>query len=144
MPLNSRAKGKRGELLAAQLLREHGFADARRGRQFSGSQDSPDVIGLDGWFVEVKHRQAGSVYSWMSQATADCGLSRPLVLHRRNRGAWLATVRAEDFLQLLRLVIDSPKVDLNKDAAHYRVKNGRIVGRVVNGHVVPIARRRKQ
>jgi Holliday junction resolvase len=41
--MNSRNKGKVGEREFASLLREHGF-DARRGQQFSGSPDSPDVV----------------------------------------------------------------------------------------------------
>ena len=42
--MNSRAgKGKVGEREFAELLRAHGF-DARRGQQFAGGADSPDVV----------------------------------------------------------------------------------------------------
>lgn len=54
---NSRSKGKRGELMFRDKLREHGFT-ARRGQQFAGGPDSPDVIceELDNRFhFEVKN-----------------------------------------------------------------------------------------
>jgi hypothetical protein len=38
--MNSRNKGKRGELEAAKFLASEGFP-ARRGQQFSGGADSP-------------------------------------------------------------------------------------------------------
>jgi hypothetical protein len=41
--MNSRNKGKRGELEAAHMLTHEGFP-ARRGQQFSGGTDSPDVV----------------------------------------------------------------------------------------------------
>jgi Holliday junction resolvase len=41
--MNSREKGKRGERQWRDELRAQGFA-ARRGQQFSGSPDSPDVV----------------------------------------------------------------------------------------------------
>lgn len=56
--MNSRDKGKRGEREFASLLREHGF-DARRGQQFAGGADSPDVVSdaLAWLHVEVKRVQ---------------------------------------------------------------------------------------
>ena len=45
---NSRRKGKEGELEVARILRDHGY-DSRRGVQYSGSPDSPDVTGLPGY-----------------------------------------------------------------------------------------------
>ena len=41
--MNSRNKGKRGELEWRDVIRSHGY-EARRGQQFSGSPDSPDVV----------------------------------------------------------------------------------------------------
>lgn len=42
-PINSRAKGKRGELQLAHKLTELGYP-AERGQQRKGGEDSPDVI----------------------------------------------------------------------------------------------------
>jgi Holliday junction resolvase len=102
--MNSRTKGKRGELEAAQLLREHGF-DARRGQQFHGGGDSPDVVSekLAGFHVEVKRRENGNPYAWVVQAEGDAAEGKvPLVLHRRNGMQWLAIMNAADLLDLIR------------------------------------------
>lgn len=98
--MNSRAKGKRGELEASRLLREHGF-DARRGQQFHGGADSPDVVGMPGWHIEVKRVEKGNLYDWMHQASTDCGDNKPVVFHRRNNHPWVVILQAEDFFQLV-------------------------------------------
>lgn len=56
MPINSRAKGKRGELEAVHYLRSLGFEGARRSQQYQGGMDSSDVIipELPNLHVEVK------------------------------------------------------------------------------------------
>ena len=41
--MNSRQKGARGERMFRDMFREAGF-EARRGQQFSGGTDSPDVV----------------------------------------------------------------------------------------------------
>lgn len=103
MPLNSKQKGKRGELELAQFLRERGFDEARRGVQYSGGPDSPDVVGLDGFAIECKRVEAGNLYSWLDQARSDAADGRvPLVAHRRNRQPWVAILTLDDFLTLYR------------------------------------------
>ncbi len=104
MPINSRAKGARGEREWRDQLRNEGF-DARRGQQFSGGADSPDVIceSLPGLHWEVKRVEAGNPYHWMEQAQRDAGDAKmPVVAHKRNGKEWLCILRAEDFFTLLR------------------------------------------
>ncbi len=104
MPINSRAKGARGEREWRDQLRNEGF-DARRGQQFSGGADSPDVIcdSLPGIHWEVKRVQAGNPYIWMDQAERDAGTEKmPIVAHKRNGKGWLCVIRAEDLFALLR------------------------------------------
>jgi Holliday junction resolvase len=104
MPINSRAKGARGEREWRDQLRNEGF-DARRGQQFSGGTDSPDVIcdSLPGIHWEVKRVQAGNPYMWMEQAERDAGTEKmPIVAHKRNGKGWLCVIRAEDLFALLR------------------------------------------
>ena len=97
---NSRQKGARGEREWAAYLRDLGFADARRGQQFSGSPDSPDVAGgIPGTHPEVKRVERLNLHDAMKQAVRDAGHAIPYVAHRRNRGEWLVTLRADD-LQL--------------------------------------------
>jgi len=100
---NSRAKGSRGEREVRDLLREAGF-EARRGQQFSGGSDSPDVIcpSLPEIHIEVKRVQTGNPYNWMTQAANDAGKKIPTVWHKRNGRPWLAILTAEDFLTILR------------------------------------------
>jgi|TARA_Y100000310_G_scaffold132889_1_gene131845 hypothetical protein len=98
MGKKSREKGKRGELEAARFLREHGF-EARRGRQFQGGQDSPDVVhSVPGLHLEVKRVESLSLYPAMEQAREDAVEDDvPAVLHRRNRQGWLIIMDADDF-----------------------------------------------
>src|SRR5512137_3064629 len=70
--MNSREKGKRGERQWRDELRAHGYA-ARRGQQFAGSPESPDVIcdDLDWAHFEVKLVERLNVYDAMEQARHD-------------------------------------------------------------------------
>ena len=103
MPLDSRNKGKNGELELAAFLRDHGVT-ARRGRQYSGGTDSPDIVhSLPGIHLECKRCEKGNVYNWLYQATDDCidGLV-PIVAHRRNRKHWIAILDLDDLLELIK------------------------------------------
>ena len=102
--MNSRSKGKRGELDWAAFLREAGWTGARRGAQYHGGSDSPDVVcpGLEGYHAEVKRTESLSVYKAMEQAIKDSGGKKPYVAHRRNNQEWLVILRAQDFLDLLK------------------------------------------
>lgn len=95
--MNSRSKGKRGELEASKEWSRIMGGAARRGQQFSGGQESPDVVSShENLHLEVKRCEAGNPYRWMDQAVRDCGERVPVVLHRRNGRDWLLIVRLED------------------------------------------------
>ena len=99
--VNSRDKGKRGELEFSHFLKGYGY-EARRGQQFSGGTDSPDVVCASlpiHW--EVKLVEALNVDKALEQAVRDCGKNIPVVAHRRSRKAWKVTLRAEDFMKIL-------------------------------------------
>ena len=99
--MNSKAKGGRGEREWAEFCREHGFTEARRGVQFKGGFDSPDVTGLPGIHIEVKRQERTQIQEWMKQSIRDSeGKAIPIVAHRRNREEWLVTMRAEDWMRL--------------------------------------------
>ncbi len=115
--MNSREKGKRGERQWRDELRANGY-DARRGQQFSGSPDSPDVIcdALPWLHCEVKCVERLNIEDAMEQARRDAfgegakGNTRgacapqkvPVVAHKRNHRGWLVTLDAETFFRLLR------------------------------------------
>jgi Holliday junction resolvase len=103
--LNSRQKGASGEREFAKLLRDAGLEGARRGQQFSGSKDSPDVVcdALTGVHFEVKRVQAGNLYDWLKQAIRDADGKMPVVAHRKNQREWVAIVPMKDMIDLLKL-----------------------------------------
>lgn len=97
--INSRAKGARGEReFANDVLKElWGLQDARRGQQFSGSPDSPDVLGLPGVHFEVKRVERLNLAAAQKQAVDDAGFENvPVIAHRYNHGDWWLMVRAKD------------------------------------------------
>jgi Holliday junction resolvase len=104
--MNSRDKGARGEREWAAYLAEMGFP-ARRGCQFQGTPDSPDVSGgIPGTHAEVKRVERLNVDAAMEQAEADAGdAAIPYVAHRRNRKPWLVTLRACDLVEFARAIL---------------------------------------
>lgn len=105
MGTKSRNKGKRGEREAAKELTRVLKIKARRGRQFSGSADSPDVVtSLPGLHVEVKRAESFQVYKAMRQACDDAGDKLPIVMHKRNRRKWLLVVELDNVPRLLEML----------------------------------------
>lgn len=101
--INSRAKGARAEREAAAEWAAlfPGTVTARRGQQFAGGTDSPDVVtSMENVHLEVKRVEQGNPYLWMAQAVRDAGAKVPVVLHRRNGKDWLAIVRLADVPRL--------------------------------------------
>ena len=99
--MNACQKGKRGEREWRDVLREHGYT-ARRGQQFSGSEDSPDVVSSIPIHWEVKRVEKLNLNDACSQAARDSGGKAWAVAHRRNDCPWLVTVSAELFFSLVR------------------------------------------
>lgn len=100
--MNSRDKGKRGELELARVLRGYGY-DARRGQQYSGLIGDPDVLGLPGVHIECKRVERLNLTDAMIQAKRDARDGEiPAVFHRRNREEWLVTMRLDDWVQMYR------------------------------------------
>ena len=101
----SKRKGARGELEAARELGailnlEPGAA--RRGRQYAGGPDSPDVV-LDkvALHVEAKRTERLELYAALDQATRDAPPGAvPLVWHRRNRRESVVIVATADLPRL--------------------------------------------
>lgn len=98
--MNSRNKGKRGELEAAHLLKDHGY-DARRGQQFSGANGDADVVGLPGIHLEVKRVEKLNIENAVEQSIRDAREGeKPAVLHRKNRRKWLVTMPFDEWIEL--------------------------------------------
>ena len=102
--INSRAKGARAERQWRDELRAQGF-NAKRGQQFAGGQDSPDVIceELKGKLhFEVKHVQNLNLDKACEQAELDAKGIAGAVAHKKNNKNWKVTIPADLFFKLLR------------------------------------------
>lgn len=101
--MNSREKGKRGEREAAEAMREHLGVEARRGVQYAGGPESPDVKhSIPGVHVEVKRVERLNLSAAMAQASVEADPTEiPVVLSKRNRDEWLVTLRLADVKDLM-------------------------------------------
>lgn len=106
--MNSRQKGKRGELFFVHWLRDNFGLDARRGQQYCGANGDADVVGgFPDTHCEVKFVQALNISKAMEQAVADCGDKIPYVAHKKNREELLITVRAKDLKEFSKSVVST-------------------------------------
>ena len=111
--LNSRAKGARFEREVARILNDHGWV-ARRGQQFSGSPDSPDVVAPDfPWQIEAKAVEKLNLYNAFTQAIKDSKGSNkmPAVVHKKNHSEPLITMRFHELLRFLERIQDLVRDD---------------------------------
>lgn len=97
----SREKGKRGERELANVLKSYGY-NAKRGVQYHGGEDSPDVVGLPGVHIECKRTERLDLYGAMAQAKADSGENKPAVMHRKNNCEWVVIQPLKDWIELYR------------------------------------------
>ena len=97
--MNSKDKGKRGELAWAKLCREQGFHKAMRGQQYNGL-GGEDCVNLPFIWQEVKWVEKLNIHDAMTQAIQDAGEKIPIVAHKRNYKPWLVTMRADDWFRL--------------------------------------------
>lgn len=98
--MNSRDKGKRGELELVGKLNYYGF-DARRGQQYCGANGDADVVGLPGIHIECKRVEHLNLYDAVSQAKHDVKIAElPTVFHRKNHCQWLVTMELDDWMTL--------------------------------------------
>ena len=100
--MNSNRKGKTFERWVAAYLREHGYTEARRGQQYHGGADSPDVTGLQGFHIEAKDTQKWSAYDFMEQSVRDAAEDEiPIVIAKKNYQKPLVIIRLEDFMKVV-------------------------------------------
>jgi hypothetical protein len=107
MSINSRQKGKRGELeAAAEWNRLVPLAMSRRSQQHSGTESSSDLIspGTPHLWLEVKRVQALNLTAVMEKSREQCGDLCPVVLHRKNDSEWLVTFPLEQIKRFVQQV----------------------------------------
>ena len=100
--MNSNRKGKTFEREIAKYLREHGYTDARRGQQYKGCADSPDVVGLTGFHVEAKRTEHFRLYESLEQSKRDAADDEiPIVIHRKNGEKAVVVISLDDFMEVI-------------------------------------------
>ena len=102
----SRNKGKTGEReLAHELSRVLGVT-ARRGVQYSGGPDSPDVVtDIPNLHIECKRTEHFRLYEALEQSVRDAGeLKVPVVMHRPNNRPWVVILRLDDLPALVETI----------------------------------------
>lgn len=98
--MNSRRKGKNGELEIAKILRSYGY-DTRRGQQYSGANGDADVVGVPGVHLEIKRVEKLNIDTAMEQSIRDALEDEtPVVMHRKNGKKWLVTMRLDDWMMI--------------------------------------------
>ena len=96
--INSRQKGKRGELEIVHFMKRFGF-DAKRSQQYCGLQGDADVVGVPYLHLEIKRVEALNLDKAMEQSIRDAREGEiPTVVHRKDRQEWKITLSLEDFM----------------------------------------------
>src|SRR4051812_3321122 len=105
MSATERRKGKTAELEVVALLRDHGWANARRTSDGRGQHSRGDVTnGPAGGHLEIKRQERLNVPAALQQATTDAAAHDvPVLVHRPSRSEWMATLPLDELLTLLRL-----------------------------------------
>ncbi len=105
----SRSKGKRGELEACEALKDVWPNLQRVYGQARADSSSPDIDGPGcPVFIEVKRQEKINVHAAMAQALVasrpvpTIDTRPPVIVHKRNRGEWLVTIRARDLARLVK------------------------------------------
>ena len=103
MAVNSKRKGKSGELELAAKMKGHGY-DVRRSVQYNGKAEDgqADLLGLPGIHIECKRTEALRLYEAIDQAKRDSKYKNqiPVVFHRKNNCEWLAIMTLDDFMEI--------------------------------------------
>lgn len=114
MPINSKAKGKKGELELSHILNDYGYK-TRRTNQFCGNTgQADDLIGLDYIHIEVKRIEKLNIDEAMAQAKRDTKDNKmPTVFHRKNNKKWLVTMELDSWIKLYNEYYSSMKLEEN-------------------------------
>lgn len=103
MAINSKTKGKNGELDLAKTLRGYGY-DVRRSVQYNGKAEGgqPDLVGMPNLHIECKRTEALRLYDAIDQAKRDSEGTGdlPAVFHRKNNCEWVVLMPLDAWMKL--------------------------------------------
>ena len=102
MSVNSRNKGKRGELEVVRMLATAGWPQARRSSDGRSQVERGDIVrGPAGCHLEVRYREQIRIVEWCHQAESEAHpTDRPVVIWRRSREPWRVSMLLDDWMPL--------------------------------------------
>ena len=111
LPINSRAKGKRGELEARDAVREHWSApDCIRAAQGAGAYAADLLHAGHEIHVEIKCVAKIGTEKFILQAERDAAEGElPIVVMRQNRGEWCVMFRLKDSIRFADMIVANRK-----------------------------------
>lgn len=114
--INSKRKGKNGELQLVEELRHCGYANARRSAQYCGNTgEAADVVGVDGLHIECKRTEKFRDEASLKQAERDARKGNlPTVFYRRNGEKWKVMMRMDTFMIVWNELSDTQKRNIKE------------------------------
>jgi len=107
----SRQKGAQGERDVANMLKPI-YPEAARGgllqSQYGKDSNACDVEHTP-WFIEVKRGARPNIQGAMDQANDATDGRPPLVITRKDRGQWLATLELDRFIHIIKILKEYQK-----------------------------------
>ena len=118
MPINSKAKGGRGERLLVNELKKYGY-NVRRSQQYCGNTgEAMDIIGLQGIHIECKNTKVLRLKEYLAQAKHDAEKANkgnlPAVFYKIPRGDWVAIMPLDAWVELYGLSDISDKDEVGE------------------------------
>ena len=90
---NSRTKGRSGEQEVCRILRDELGLEIHRNWMEQSYCGGPDIIGVNGWSIEVKRAKVfRSVWWTQAAAQATVRKEKPVLVYRLDRHDWRAMV----------------------------------------------------
>lgn len=114
MPINSRQKGKRGELELCHTLMSLFGWKVERSVQYNGNAGDADLIvqGFPDLFVESKRVQKLDLSKAMRVAKDQSKGKLPVICHRKNGEDWMITLPLDQLMRLSVMVSSAPRLTL--------------------------------
>jgi hypothetical protein len=101
--MNSRSKGKAGELEVIKILCEYWPKACRNLDQARGSSGQ-DVLNTEGIHFQIKRTERLEIWKALEQTHSEAAeLDLPVLVFRRSRSEWHACLPLEELLPLLAL-----------------------------------------
>ena len=107
------------DIMLRYLLPNGEPVKARRGRQFAGGEDSPDVAhNIKNLHLEVKRQEKfgpAKARDALLQAQRDCGENLPVVVWRQNRTEWVCLLSFTHLLELFGCKLGTQQLEKNEN-----------------------------